>query len=214
MEKVRERSISFSAESIWAIMEGRKTQTRRVIDVSKLRPSVWTHDTIGAFENSPNGYRARLAKFNVMSEPLKCPYGEPGFRLWVKEDFQPAVNGDTKEPLTIYRADFKKHGTESSYPKWRRARNMPKAAARLWLEVVSVNVEQLHSINWLNAWSEGFGPPPGNHPVDSVQTLADRHICMKSFENAWDELNAKTNPWASNPWVWAISFKVTADGRR
>ena len=129
---MKERPVLFSGEMVRAILEGRKTQTRRVIKPQPL----WVGDPNVAFKThsaNPKGI-------------INCPYGQPGDRLWVRETF-----AGTKNTGFAYRA------TDTAYGhKWRPSIFMPHWASRINLEVVSVRVERVQDISIEDAYDEGM----------------------------------------------------------
>jgi hypothetical protein len=196
----KERPILFSATMVRALLEGIKTQTRRV---AKL--TAGGHVKLGSRRWHPNDQAASLA----------CPYGQPGELLWVRESWCPA----NVEGKAHYRAtsDFEK------MLKWRPSIHMPRWACRLVLEVVSVRVERLHEISEADAKAEGVkmhvdteGCPPGKgrpmFPVLSPYGSKDRmtvdHIYRWEYASLWDDINkARGLGWATNPRVWVVEFK-------
>jgi hypothetical protein len=160
------------------------------------------------------------------------PYGAAGDRLWVKETFAPAVGHD--DALTMpeyegghnpthlyYRADVRKgmiDGCDEDRIKWKPSIFMPRWASRITLAVVSVRIERLHAITEEDAALEGF-PLPGpvkarqrvTHPDGRVEkSIVDLYdfTARGGFCHLWDGINGKRAPWASNPWVWRIAFRV------
>lgn len=187
---MREIPILFSTPMVQAILDGRKSMTRRVI---KPQPfPKWIEcgrENIGdwqwCFYDANGGYG--LLKQH-------CPYGQPGDRLWVREtwaELSQFHNLNSEIERYIYKAD------EDATPlKWKPSIFMPKEAARIWLEVVNVRVERLQEITYEDCLREGMW----NYGTD-VDTLA-------AFQELWQNLNAKRGyDWNINPWVWAISFR-------
>lgn len=230
------RPILFSAPMIGAILAGRKTQTRRVLPTrwqacDEIEPA--TTPTGGEIPNRwMNHYEGEDADVAL----LACPYGVVGDRLWVKETWQlvrptdwegnyveavelwddkipkhePASDarrsrwrvwygadlfGRDEDP-TIVRANRKDWMVQS----WRPSIFMPRWASRITLEITDVRVERLQSISEEDAAAEGVDPMVVL-PGDVVSHVA-------GFGMLWDSINHKRAPWDSNPWVWAISFKV------
>lgn len=127
-----------------------------------------------------------------------CPYGQVGDRLWVKETFLDGygiggcVDGDLDNPINvIYRADEDVHGIV-----WKPSIFMPRRASRITLEITGIKVERVQDISTFDALAEGVAgsPPPAGDWRDLYGIL-------------WDSINGKEHPWASNPWVWVITFK-------
>jgi hypothetical protein len=203
---MKERPILFSGPMVRAILEGRKTQTRRVV---KPQPApAWTRPPCEVI----NG---RWASSGCVSD-LKCPYGVPGDRLWVKEKHvlldrdgwcdmsQPrdAMIGRNRNGVGYADnekdPDSERCRRELGY-SWRPSIHMPRWASRLTLEVVSVRVERVREISEADAKAEGVRL----QPIDCVE----REKWRTSFEYIWQHINGKTHPWSSNPWVWVVEFK-------
>jgi hypothetical protein len=218
---MKERPIIFSGEMVRAILDGRKTQTRRVIN-----PAMWhlVEEVLRV-----NGFWT----FEVMEGQIISRYGYPSDRLWVKEthvfekyEDEPVNNrpifyhkgDDTEydEPYWLcphYRAtdptpelDYSELDGDDGEPKckWRSSRFMPKWASRIKLEIINVRVERLQEISESDAEAEGIhllGLPEKeryNHPR--------KHIV--AFKELWNLFNAKRGcEWDANPWVWVIEFK-------
>lgn len=197
----KERPILFSGPMVRAILEGKKTQTRRAV---KPQPTVVNKTHLGW--RREHGLR------------LNCPYGESGDRLWVREtwalppSYDPALHGDLRtKPRcgpVCYREQY---STGRPWPgsKWRPSIHMPRWACRLVLEVTSVRVERLQDISEEDAKAEGA---TFNEKLASKKTnpksrfQRTRHI--RSFERLWDGLNDKRGyGWDENPWVWVIELK-------
>lgn len=210
-----ERSIIFSAPMVRAILEGRKTQTRRVVRAPDIENAdVWsrTPDELGRWEwgMSADGGAVGHGGF------VRCPYGAPGDTLWVRETWTREVNPMTSR-LTgrfLYAATDEcdmlddgdgyavtnKDGSQRS--PWKSPIHMPRAASRLTLRLTDVRVERLQEITDADAIAEGIGPFANNITVD-CDTESPRRV----FGGLWDSINGRTHPWSSNPWVWVVSFE-------
>lgn len=202
-----ERPILFSGRMVSEILADRKTATRRVV---KLPPS-YEAGEVGHFERCGAGWA--LYCDPGPSILLRCPYGQPGDRLWVRETWR-GLDGWRPENghLIEYRADRGKEWREApeevlSYQftgeKWRPSIFMPRWASRLTLEVVSIGVERLQVITEEDARAEGCGLRPGGQDGEAAKTARYR------FEELWTEINGKRDgaSWAINPWVWVVSFR-------
>lgn len=207
-----ERPILFDGESVRAILAGHKWQTRRVV---KPQPQyVWG---FGVALNS-NEFTAHV-RYPGGHQPdpwVRCPYGapphrgQPGDRLWVREGW--AVDGDdlgavraTYESVAggmyagpYYRAD---QANDNAGLTWRSPLFMPRWASRLLLTVMAVRVERLHEITPDDIRAEGLQP-------DSEASLLWRENLRDKWSARWDAINGKKHPWASDPWVWVVSFEV------
>jgi len=187
MNIVKERPILFSTEMVRAILEGRKTQTRRVI-----KPKPWLID--------PHKVEYNLWECGDGKETylIKCPYGKPGDLLWVREtwglyDTQPK-DGPGKALLFYRASDGESY--ELRYQLWRPSIFMPRWASRITLKIINVRVERLQDISEEDAIKEGATFRKGEWGE------------LDAFNYIWDSINAKRGySWDSNPWVWVIEFK-------
>lgn len=188
-----ERPILFSGPMVRAILEGRKTQTRRVV---KPQP-----DEV------------------CCATPIRPRPYETGMRLWVRETFSrhfshgqhrddglrwepwgglpSKVSPDGRE-IVYYREGFDRcgHGT------WRPSIYMPRWASRITLEITDVRCQRLQDISCADAIAEGVRPSANSQTID-CDTPDPRH----EFRALWNSINAKRAPWESNPLVWAITFR-------
>ena len=192
---VRERPVIFSGPMVKAILDGRKTQTRRVV---KLRP----------------GQEIEHGAVFSTTDPfwmIASPYGRKGDRLWVRETFasrldvDPGEDAEKARHYALYRAD----GTSLDDPHWHPYRerwtpaiHMPRWASRITLEITGVGVEWLAEISEADARAEGFPDPAGAN-----RGYPDR--ARYWFRRLWDEINGKRPgcSWAANPRVWVVSFR-------
>ncbi len=189
-----EKPILFSTDMVQAILEGRKTQTRRVVKGLPINQSDYDLGIIKRDNGSLTGYGFE-----------KIPY-QPGDILWVREtwarlngDYRPDNNGK----IYIYKAD---HVTGNDGPdliRWRPSIHMPREAARLFLTVKDVRVERLQDISEDDARAEGCHAPC----YDAI--TGEEHSDNRTmFKIVWNSLNAKPEyTWESNPWVWVIIFE-------
>lgn len=227
-----ERGILFSAPMVRAIIEGRKTQTRRIVKPQPISDAyngrdgdfvIWDR-TVQRLAPSPSG--DPRSKITV---PVPCPYGVAGARLWVRETWAAFIHTGTDKKLyhkhgvirhetvghlmqpreVVYRADgddvTKPHRSNAT-SKWRPSIFMPRWASRLTLEVVAVRVERLSAISGEDVVAEGFDLPAG---VDESAVARDRKnvaVALRfDFLGAFRRMN-KLAPDA-DPWVWVVIFK-------
>lgn len=177
-QAIKERPILFSGPMVRAIIEGRKTQTRRIIKPRNNNSIFvgWDDEFVLNDEN----------KEWTLSE---CPYGYPGDRLWVRETWAKQLSGKY-----IYRADHQdwELADYTATGAWRPSIHMPRAACRILLQITDIRVERLQYISADDARAEGC-TDPGPIAIGEYQTL-------------WEKINGPES-WALNPYVWAITFK-------
>ena len=231
-----EHPVLFSGPLVRAILAGRKTQTRRVMKLPNGADAphevewgakgsswvaTWEHDPISPTDHGGEPWSH--------DEEIRCPYGQPGDRLWVRESYrlptgqadgarldkmgpkaigELAVEAGYSRPWcpTKYEADA--HATAEynarewgGWGRYRSARFMPKWASLLTLEVTGIRVERVQEISATDAQAEGVFA--GDERTSGV-TLRSR------FRVLWDSINGKRKgcSWADNPWVWVVEFKV------
>lgn len=193
-----ERPILFSAPMVRAIIEGRKTQTRRVVN-----PQPRVSDGFGA---PPRYDRQRCAFFGggypEHGRLVSCPYGVAGDELWVRETLW--RNGG------YVATDPPPHDHAGRVP----AIHMPRRSSRLLLRVLTVRVERLRDISEDDARAEGicwgrFGTGDPRTGMRDGYGLAGEPFAPSArgaFEDLWDTINGKRAPWSSDPWVWVVEF--------
>lgn len=184
-----------------AILEGRKTQTRRIV---KPQPPPMMHIDTCHYNNTGfafwhNGEGANTG--TCTCKDLKPPYGVPGDRLWVRETFYADVTQAEFEDVLHDGTGIYYRATEI-HPhlfRWRPSIHMPRWASRITLEVVSVRVERLNDISEEDAIAEGCPYGVGGWMVDPA-------VGDKQFPTLWESINGPGS-WDANPWVWVREFK-------
>jgi len=209
----KERPILFSAPMVRAILDGNKTQTRRIV--------------------KPFGLC--VLDLNTGEEvkgltPVRCPYGAPGDRLWVREtwwhyksselEMAAYAEGGTRcllpdgkthdEPVKTING---KIWIPSDYSIWKKTPSihMPRECSRITLEITGVRVERLNDISESDARAEGItdggclscGNPEPCGCQNAKPDARDAFIHLWHSIHAWDGPNG----WISNPWVWVMEFK-------
>lgn len=184
------KSILFSVEDVRAILDGRKTVTRRMIKF-------------------PEGQTGRLSSNSCLFYPggIKYPSYHPGDILYVREPWGCYSYDDPESNAAyfLYRADYEpnargywyepEHVHFCDFPRWRPSLQMPKEAARIFLRVTDVKVDKLQCITRDEALREGANPACA---VIHFGTLWDSHVKVADLPRyGWD----------ANPWVWVISFE-------
>jgi hypothetical protein len=202
---VQERPILFRAEMVRAILDGRKTQTRRVVKPATIKLLEAARQA-GEVEYPPEnaGDDKYIAQF--------CPHGQPGDRLWVRETFctsRRTVNKPTGDfqcnrvrglwEFSIFRERVMR---PEDY-RWKPSIFMPRWASRIALEITGVRVERVQDISEKDAIAEGVRAPDARRWTCNAKLTPQ----ADAFAVLWDSINAKRDySWESNPWVWVISF--------
>lgn len=206
---MKERPIIFSGPMVLAIIEGRKTVTRRVV-----KPQCDEMDFFDGEWRPTHG-----------AHVFRCPYGVPGDRLWVKETWRlgrgydgESVKGVGRGPNVWFEASldagswtsFGHNPNNHGYGEQKRSSLfMPRWASRLTLEVVSVRVERLQQITDEDAIREGVVEGVSGFYVPGIGEDHPDH-CFSgpryAFGNGWNKINGACL-WTSNPWVWVIEFR-------
>ena len=206
---MKERPILMSGSMVRAIIEGRKTQTRRLAKHPLAMAAKRIHSYHGQTE-----FDCVLA--DETGGIIHCPYGVPGDRLWVRETWcawdtndeeQEAneVAGNVAHLVEIgigrwhitYRADPRRHAE-----KWRPSIFMPRWASRITLEIESVRVERLQDISEEDALAEGCN---GDCPVGHIPSHTESP-CVYHYAQLWESINGPGS-WDVNLWVWVIQFR-------
>lgn len=193
-----ERPILFNAEMVRAILDGRKTVTRRDVKPAKCQDS---GADLAACEVA--------GEVNGKGDVRLCPYGKPGDRLWVREAWTTRQGLDGVAPRDISRDQSIGYIADTEEAPWlgkvRPSIHMPRWASRILLEVTDVRVERLQEISADDAVAEG---------VDAgicrrfVETSPSRHTLLPTEIHGFAGLWSSTGgDWDANPWVWVIEFK-------
>lgn len=207
------KPILFSTPMVQAILDGRKTMTRRAVKFLDHRNPDWTgYIPDGAVLYGSNNAPA-----------AKAPY-KPGDILWVRETWQ--HEGETtsydNDGTVIHHEKYfaYKEQTErmrwGQPARWRPSTYMPKAAARIFLRVTAVRVERVQDITYLDAEREGVGDMyydaiANDGAYENIQWNQDEGLAVHQFARLWDSINAKRDggiyEWEKNPWVWVYTFE-------
>ena len=226
---MKQTGIIMSGDHPKLILDGTKTMTRRVIklpnapnhlgdwEATYLGGDDSTRDSRGVLVPRIDGiWHTRTGKF------IKCPYGQVGDRLWVRETWCVSSEWDKLPPAklpfkarktTIYKADgFERTG------RWRSSRFIPRWASRINLEITGLRVERVQEITEEDARAEGIKITQGTWQATERDLDTGRlglvgepqpYTARYHFEALWDSLNAKRGyGWEANLWVWVIEFKL------
>lgn len=217
----------FSTSMVQAELDGRKTMTRRTTDLESINESPDDWEFVKFEDNAKGGLNAVFKrKDSMLHTSIPCRYGRPGDLLWVRETwgvgcrpdpFEGSVDGiefkadakfiDDIESLPLHRYEDFDYG---NYDKsgWRPSIHMPKAIARIWLQVTDVRVERLQDIREGDAISEGIwldnGVSPAGYTVHGIPHWPTAKEC---FAELWKSINGDES-WQANPFVWVVSFTI------
>ena len=214
------KPILFSAPMIRAILEGRKTQTRRILKGSTEHKGKYNPAYLERHKNDPGWKKI-------------CPYGKPGDLLWVRETFR-----SNKKHFVGYRADgscgvffqngaggryFLKHGQMAGGgcpPKngrqygiskygdcWKSSIHMPRWANRITLEIKDIRVEKLNDISGSDAKEEGTTVCTALDILGDYYNSGEDQKYIVAFRDLWQSINGPKS-WDENPWVWVIEFEA------
>ncbi|HCD1613392.1 TPA: hypothetical protein NBH86_001131 [Serratia marcescens] len=221
---MKERPVIFNSEMVRAILDGRKTQTRRAMKVQPESSGFGLRFITESLNNRDTGKyfwsQSDACGINkTRSKPFPCPFGQVGDRLWVRETWAD-VNHDG-HPAIAYRADgglraigeddgeeedpnLEKYWFAQWYAdlisgaegSWRPSIHMPRWASRIALEITAVRVERLNDISDGDAIREGCSAAD----MKSGDCVAD------VFARLWSSIYGEES-WGDNPWVWVIEFR-------
>ncbi|HIG6468360.1 hypothetical protein ABN199_18200 [Klebsiella pneumoniae] len=238
---MKERGMIFNGEMVRAILDGRKTQTRRPIKWKQTR-----FTEIGEREDGSKWPWSEDAE-HACDFWHPCPFGAVGDRIWVRETWATLGNedgccidwednlckGDERSAARIYRASceqrpgdyglwsipddayWKPHTKEHKFEgAWRPSIHMPRWASRILLEITDVRVERLNAISEEDATAEGV-PPAGSllpdYPGTFLTPKGDFATAKVAFQRLWESIYGEES-WKANGWVWVISFKRVEGG--
>jgi hypothetical protein len=229
---IEEHPILMSGPMVRAILEGRKTQTRRMVKLPKSKGLEYRFEgaRVDGGDNSPFSCGQYFhMPFRSLSDGrdgwkqgtsarIFCPYGAPGDRLWVKETHARIHEGilahldpepDNGEQFnngwsTVYRADGEPANWKQYGIHWKPSIFMRRQYSRLTLEIQDVRVQRLQDISEEDAKAEGFiQMKVGGTPQEAIGHTSYHD----GYRYLWECLNGKGS-WAKNPWVWVIEFKT------
>lgn len=216
----KHRPILFSTAMVQAILEGRKTQTRRTV-----KPQPDSKATLFSYQPDQWPKKPWIAKFKFkeiegapyyeVTNDYKCPYGEPGDILYVRETWKPENMKSHDEYLVgvRYKADDSWKQIPIFGPvynafhagkgkSWQPSLFMPKEAARLFLRITDIRVERLQDISEEDCLKEGI------ESVKVSEAAYHSGTYGEWFRELWQSINGPES-WEANPWVWVVSFERT-----
>lgn len=204
-----ERPILFSTEMVKAILEGRKTQTRRIL---KIDYDFYKNRCI-KIDNRGNNFWSIINKYNYMHvyQNLRCAYGKVGDILWVRETWlkQPnitskmLVDGADTCDKYYYKASEDKNRLEQLISlgwKVKPSIHMPREACRIKLKITHIAISKLQNIGTFDLLREGM--------TSKLRDYDAELDLYNQYSQLWDKLNKERGySWESNPFVWVISFE-------
>lgn len=192
---MKERPILFSGPMVRAILEGRKSQTRRVVKPQRH-----------PFGDMLTANEVAL-EFSSGTRSVRCPYGQTGDRLLVRETWSKLVSGQV-----WYKADY--HPINDG--NWKPSIFMPRWASRITLEITGVRVERLNEISILDSHAEGVGGTYGETGISlgfpGLNHEWDNKTAVEQYQWLWESINGPGS-WGLNPWVWVVEFKRVEGGK-
>jgi hypothetical protein len=196
---MKARPILMSSPMVRALLDGRKTQTRRVV---KPQPHA-IDQSYGDVEESEIWAGEFFQWHEAEHGPsFYCPYGD---LLWVRETI--THGGYEAAPIT-YAADGA-HGQFIWPSHWKRhcrpSIHMPRWASRLTLELTGVRVERLKEISLNDVWAEGC--EVRQFWLFGADTVERQRIGAGVYQNLWESINGPGS-WDANPWVWVLEFRI------
>ncbi|HEY8606685.1 MAG TPA: hypothetical protein VIM12_06195 [Noviherbaspirillum sp.] len=233
---MKERPILFSAPMVRAILDGTKTQTRRVVKPQFAHdavPAEMSSETAEGWQTTGHSGLRRCDTGGAADDAIRCPYGIPGNRLWVKETWAAGQCADGLAPSQLHPGTWLQENGGLWYPadgtaparpisprgKTRVSIHMPRWASRITLEITCVRVERLNGCSDADAIAEGidrvennFGNGPAycdyrmKDPKDTSEWLRSP---VASYRTLWEQING-AGSWDLNPWVWVVEFKRIA----
>lgn len=214
---MKERPILFSAPMVRALLNGTKTQTRRVVK-----------------DNEGPNLASEIQEHRELTGKPYCPYGDVGDRLWVREAWQGPLVDDMDayrtEPSDYHNPDYCKYAADGGAPpefmtlddelvqRWRPSIHMFRWASRITLEIVGVRVERLQDMEGQTAFesdalNEGVNAIHHGDGEYFYSAFRNEHHPKNwcdpadAFRELWNSINGPGS-WEANPWVWVVEFKV------
>lgn len=239
---MKEIPILFSTLMVEAELELRKTNTRRTRGLEKINKNPESWSLLGLDIDNTVYELHKKAKFlpglsacffnkaSNSTQFVKCPFGQKGDLLWVRETWCLPGLYDGGEKDYYFKAGFNPASLENknASESWRPSIHMPKDAARIWLQVEEIRVERLHDISEEDILNEGILIPvsekntpcfilgvensafsflPNGCLADGATPPTKKQILFAFWAELWCKINGRKS-WDSNPWVWVVKFKV------
>jgi hypothetical protein len=234
-----ERPILFQGAMVRAILDGSKTQTRRVVKpvgndggfvlVEQKDGTLWPHRS----DDGESCFVTRRERDGDYLDdiPMRCPYGQPGDRLWVREAWRVAKKWDGTAPRDLpprtMTVEYEVGGyacnsafaggqwtasednSPREHPEWvgklRPSMFMPRWASRITLEITGVRVERLQDISEADSQAEGCAPAWLDADDNETVHADAPPTYRQGYARLWRDINGPGS-WGANPWVWVYEF--------
>lgn len=237
---MKERGMIFNGEMVRALLDGRKTQTRRIVKGTDSAVKFCKEWNINGEEVFVVLGEKDHTGMNPVLGAISCPFGAVGNRIWVREAFR--VHSRATDVATlVYKASERNSWTEQTHrvpvavcnkpatpEKWTPSLHMPRWASRILLEITDVRVERLNAISEEDAQREGVHTEVWDQTVvarnyaardeffqfwseDMPHYVEMNQLYRSSFRSLWESIYGSEN-WLANPWVWVIEFKRVEGG--
>ncbi|PLC78292.1 ASCH domain-containing protein [Klebsiella variicola] len=235
---MKERRMIFNGEMVRAILDGRKTQTRREVklnlDIASLATTYdWatslaanhyqglTEEQIQQKAESLRGVIHPVILGNGQMVSIICPHGKPGDRIWVRETFAALEPGSYEQvkPQEGHCQDLRYAATDRLAKsdadirgyKWVPSIHMPRWASRILLEITDVRVERLNAISQEDAQAEGMELTGWRPTYSDPDSGGEASTPYDNFAQLWESIYGEES-WKANGWVWVIEFKRVEGG--
>lgn len=216
---IKERPILFSAPMVRAILDNRKTQTRRIMKHQPPDEDYQISWLINTTDPDKKHLQGKAHWINMKGKQNKesdiffdCPYGKIGERLWVRETFA------KMHDESGFGSGYMEYKASCKHPEsiiWKPSIYMPRWASRILLEITNVWVERLNSISEKDCYAEGIEELDGHFDESEYCSIAKKiGACIGDskpiFVQLWESINGQGS-WDLNPWVWVVEFKRIAE---
>lgn len=228
---MKERGMIFNGEMVRAILDGRKTQTRRIMKVQPEHSELGLRRVIESKNGIDDGKyfwsQSDATGLKSRSKPFACPFGTVGDRIWVRETWSSDFANYYPNDRVWYAADNNRQldievvdGVRGIYSpesevhvpfRWRPSIHMPRWASRILLEITDVRVERLNSISQEDAQAEGMELTGWRPTYSDPDSGGEVWTPYDNFAQLWESIYGEGS-WKANGWVWVISFKRAEGG--
>ncbi|HDT2979823.1 hypothetical protein ACU60U_09495 [Klebsiella aerogenes] len=230
---MKERGMIFNSEMVRAILDGRKTQTRRIMKIQPEHSGLGLRRVTDSKNGSDDGKyfwsSSDACGLKARSKSFTCPFGVVGDRIWVRETFQgPLFDYEQMESYLEDSSKFEKpefcqyaadgkpapeyyDADDNLRHGWRPSIHMPRWASRILLEITDVRVERLNAISQEDAQDEGMELTGWRPTYSDPDSGGEVWTPYDNFARLWDSIYGEGS-WKVNPWVWVIEFKRVEGG--